>query len=271
MGMENHQGSYALVQFCPVPERLEFLNIGLVLVVPALNVVRIKFAGSSSRIDRLFGRQSKAYLDAIKRSFEVRLCDELKRSMGGSSFQEFVERRANDIRVTRLMSVRIGDIEADFSRLFDELVGDNGPVVREPRMRRKLREAFVSHQVDQFLDQPDDVELPEYGLKVSVPYGYQNGCYNLIDGMRVPANVNDGLREAGKRSMEGALIWKHFEQANCKRLVVVGDFAKQSNAFYQAVRDQFEGSNVSLYRLDDIRPLLNDILENAVLHGERAH
>jgi hypothetical protein len=269
--MEHHQGSYAIVQFCPVPERLEFLNIGLVMVVPSLDSIQVRFARGHSRIDRLFGKQSKAYLDALKESFEVRLRGELKRSIRESSFDIFIQRRANDIRVSRLLPVQVQDPELDFARLFDELVGEDGPVMREPRMRRKLREAFVSHRVEQFLERPSDVDLPEYGLKVSVPYGYQNGCYNLIDGMRVPSNVSDGLREAGKRSMEGGLIWKHFEKGACKRLVVVGDFAQQSNEFYNAVREQFEGSNVRLHRLDDMRPLLNDIIDNADEHGKIHH
>lgn len=266
--MEHYQGKYALVQFCPVPERLEFLNIGLALVVPELNFIGVRFARGHSRIDRAFGRQPKSYLDAIKDSFESRLRSELMRSPHGAGFDEFVQKRANDIRVSRLQPVQVSDVEADFERLFDELVGDDDRIVREPRVRQKLRDAFRQHKVEQFLDSPEDVDLPEYGLKVSVPYGYQNGCYNLIDGMRVPANVSEGLREAGKRSMEGGLIWRHFEHGQCKRLVVVGDFSQQPNAFYNAVKEQFEASNVRLHRLDDMRPLLKDILENADEHGK---
>lgn len=269
--MEHHQGSYALVQFCPVPERLEFLNIGLVLIVPSLDSIQVRFARGNARIDRVFGKQPRGYLDAVKNSFEVRLRDELKRSMHESSFDKFVQRRANEVRVSRLLPVQVQDPEADFDRLFDELVGDDDPIAREPRMRRKLREAFVANRVEQFLDRPDEVSLPEYGLKISVPYGYQNGCYNLIDGMRVPSSIGDGLREAGKRSMEGGLIWKHFEKGACKRLVVVGDFAQQSNEFYHAVKEQFEESNVGLYRLDDMRPLFKDILENAGTQGKIHH
>ena len=85
--------------------------------------------------------------------------------------------------------------------------------------------------------------------------------------MRLPAQPTEGLREAGKRAMEGSLIWKHFEQGPRKRLVVVGDFSKQSNGFYQAVRDQFRESNVVLHRLDDMRALIDDIQTQAQLHG----
>lgn len=266
--MEQYQGKYALVQFCPVPERLEFLNIGLLLVVPELDFVGIRFARGQSRIDRLFGKQRKSYLDAVKASFESRLRSELSRLPEGNRFDEFVERRANDIRVSKLLSIQVENVDADFNRLFDELVGEDDRAVREPRVRRRLRDAFVKHKVEQFLDSPEEVSLPEYGLKVSVPYGYQNGCYNLIDAMRIPNNVSDGLREAGKRSMEGGLIWRHFEHGHCKRLVVVGDFSQQSNAFYNAVKEQFEESHVRLHRLDDMRPLLNDIIDNAAEHGK---
>lgn len=268
MEKERHHGRYALVQFSPVPERLEFLNIGLVLIVPALEFVGIRFARGQARLERAFGRQSKSYLDAIKASFENRLRGELAKSPDGGSFDEFARRRANDVRISRFLPVMVSEGQSDFAQLFDELVGEDERPVREPRIRRRLREAFSANRVEQFLERPEEIDLPEYGMKVNVPYGYQNGCYNLIDGMRLSASVSEGLREAGKRSLEGGLIWKHFEGGACKRLVVVGDFAQQSNAFYHAVKEQFNESNVRLHRLDDMRPLLKDILENAEEHGK---
>jgi hypothetical protein len=67
--------------------------------------------------------------------------------------------------------------------------------------------------------------------------------------------------------MEGGLVWKHFQDMDVqKRLVVVGDFSNQSNEFYHAVSEQMEGAHVKLHRLDDLRPLLNDIKQNAALH-----
>lgn len=261
--MEQHQGKYALVQYCPVPERLEFLNIGLVLVVPEIAHVKVRFARGQARLDRAFGRQPKGYLDTLKVSFGERLRNELSNFRGDAAFDEFVQKRANEMRVSRLQSVCISDPLRDFDRLFEELVGDDEPASREPRMRRKLREAFVLHNVEHILDSPGDVELPEFGLRIHVPYGYQNGCYNFIDGMRLSASVSDGLREAGKRAMEGGLIWKHFQEGPCKRLVVVGDFSQQSNEFYHAVQSQFDEANVKLHRFDDMRPLLKDILDHS--------
>jgi hypothetical protein len=251
-----------------VPERLEFLNIGLVLLVPQLDFVGIRFARGQSRLDRVFGRQQRSYLDAIKEAFENRLRAELSKDAAGASLDEFARRRANDVRISQLLPVMVADPAVEFDNLFDELVGEDDPLIREPRMRRKLRDAFVAHKVEQFLDRPAELDLPEYGMKINVPYGYQNGCYNLIDGMRLSGGVNDALREAGKRAIEGGLIWKHFEQQeNAKRLVVVGDFGQHQNGFYQAVHERFDASNVKLYRLDDMRALFNDIVANAAEHG----
>lgn len=265
--MSKFQGKYALVQYCPVPERLEFVNIGLLLVVPDQPYLEIRFAKGQTRIERLFGKQSKAHLDLVKASFRSRLLDQFKLDPHGKHFDEFAARRANEIRLSPLQPILVSNASADFDELFASLVGDQDPIRREPPIRRKLREAFIKHGVESLLDKPDEIDLPEYELSLSVPFGYQNGCYNLIDGMRLPPQPAEGLKEAGKRAIEGSLIWKHFEQGPRKKLVVVGDFSRQSNGFYNAVRDQFSQAHVGLYRLDDMKPLYEDIQLQAKAHG----
>ena len=167
------------------------------------------------------------------------------------------------------MPIMVEDCEVELQKLFLELVGKENNPPREPRIRRKLKEAFARNGVEHYLDKPDEIALPEYGLKINAPYGYQNGCYNLVDGIRISDNISDGLREVGKKAIEGNLLWKHFEGAgpNCKRLIIVGDFSQQSNEFYHAVQDQMDDANVKLHRLDNLRPLLNDIEHNASLHS----
>lgn len=268
--MSRFQGKYALVQYCPVPERLEFVNIGLLLMVPNQPYLEVRFAKGQTRVERLFGKQSKAHLDALKASFRARLLDQFKLDPHGRHFEEFAARRANEIRLSPLQPILVTDVLADFDELFVSLVGEQEPVQREPQIRRRLREAFVKHGVDNLLDKPDEIELPEYDLSLSVPFGYQNGYYNLIDGMRLPPQAAEGFKEAGKRAIEGNLIWKHFENGPRKKLVVVGDFSKQSDGFYNAVKDQFAQANVGLYRLDDMQSLYDDIQLQARVHGRHS-
>lgn len=267
--MERKGGKYALIQFSPVPERMEFLNVGILLIVPELRYVGIKLSQSNARVERVFGRQPHAYLDVAKESFEHRLRAELSGSFDEERLSLFARKRANDIRLSPIMPLVVSDPESDLERLFAELVGKEAQQPRQPRIRRKLQEAFVKNRVEHYLEKPEEISLPEYGLKISAPYGYQNGCYNLIDGMRIPENVSDGLREVGKKAIEGNLLWKHFSDlnGNKKRLVVVGDFSKQSNEFYHAVEDQIRDANMKIYRLDNLRPLFEDIEKNAALHS----
>ena len=262
-------GKYALVQFCPVPERMEFLNIGVVLIVPELEYVGVKLSRSNARIDRVFGRQSSVYLDDVKGSFESRLLREFSERFDEEHISSFARKRANDVRISAIQSVMVDEPARSLEALFLELVGKDVAVSREPRIRKKLKEAFASNRVEHYLEKPEEIALPEYGLMINAPYAYQNGCYNLIDGMRISENISDGLREVGKKAIEGNLLWKHFENSgrDCKRLIVVGDFSQQSNAFYHAVEDQLQDANMKLYRLDDLAPLLNDIQANAALHS----
>jgi Protein of unknown function (DUF3037) len=267
--MERKSGKYALIQFCPVPERMEFLNIGVLLVVPEIKYVGIKIIASNARIDRIFGIQPNFYIDAVKKSFEYRLRSEFSNSFDQEEMELFSKKRANDIRLSPIMPIIVDDCEAVLSKLFLELVGRDENVPRQPRIQRQLKDAFAKFGVEHYLDRPSEIELPEYGLKIKAPYGYQNGCYNLVDGMRLPDNISDGLGAVGKKAMQGNLLWKHFsgQGENCKRLNIVGDFAKQSNEFYHAVEDQMKDANVKLYRLDNLRPLLSDIELNASLHS----
>ena len=262
--MQKIQGNYALVQYCPVPERLEFLNIGLMLLIPESGVLMVRFTSGPARIERIFGKQSKHQFDHLRRALKSRIFDHFQENLDGRGFEEFSARRANGVRLSPLQPILLSDAEEDFHELFDRLVGDQEPVRREPVIRKRLAQAFIDNRVVDKLEIPGDIEIPEYGLKFHIPFGYQNGFYNLIDGMKIPAQNGEGLREAGKRAMEGSLIWKHFDEQ--KRLVVVGDFEQQTNEFYNAVRHQFDIANIKLYRLDDMRPLLNDIETQAALH-----
>lgn len=266
--MEQHRSYYALVQYSPQPERMEFVNVGVVLFVADSGFIGVRFAEGVGRVERLFGKQSKSYLDALKIGLEHRLHSQFARGMSARELEDFSEKRANELRVSKPMPVSVDDPRRVLSELFEALVGEERPKPRELRIARRLRNAFEHAGVVHYLDARPEVELPEYGVKVSVPFGYQNGCYNLVDAMRLPSNVQEGMREAGKRAMEGSLVWRHYaHHASPKQLVVVGDFANQTNEFFHAVSEQMDQAHVKLHRLDDLRPLLHDIQQNAKLHA----
>jgi hypothetical protein len=260
--MDRYKGQYALVQFSPVPERFEFVNIGVMLIVPELNFIDVKFADGQRRVDKVFGKQSQFYLNSLKSSFESRLGFEFSRSVDSEGIVKFAEKRANEIRLSPLLPVMVKQPKVSLDEIFEDLVFDKPIAKKSASVRSLLKKEFSKSKVSKFLDKPEPIEIPQYELKISVPFGYQNGRYNLIDGMRMPENQDDGLREAGKMAFEGDVIWNHFEQS--KKLIVVGDFSKKTDGFYNVVKKQLNKSNVDVFRLDDMRPLLNQIQQNSM-------
>ena len=267
--MNRYPGYYALLQFSPIPERLEFLNFGVLLIVPELNYFGVRVAQTHGRIDRFFDRNSKLYLQDLKSGIGDRLRFEYEKTRSIKSIEEYAKRRANDIRVSEILSIAVSEPQKDLENLFLDLVGEDKMRHREPRMARKLRDAFSRENIFGLVDEnPPPVEIPEAGIQINAPFGYQNGAYNLIDGVRLGESANDAMKETGRKALEGGLLWKHFANENIKkRLIVVADFKNHSNEFYHAVGDMLSDNHVKLYRLDNIRPLIEDITHNASAHA----
>ncbi len=267
--MQRIQGSYALIQFSPVPERMEFLNVGVVLAVPELRFLDVRFANAHSRIDRFFKHPKNSYLNSAKESLGNRLRMSFERNFSLDDLEAFAAKRANELRISPFLPVAVSDPDAVLDSLFLELVGEDRPRVSRPRMHRVLKEAFERENVERLLDQkPSAVDLPDLGISIKAPYGYQNGAYNFIDGMHFGADRNEAMKEAGKRALEGNALAKLSDHSDKKmRLSVVADFSEQPQSFYDAVGEQLEINNVRLYRLDKLSPLLEDIKKNSEIHG----
>lgn len=263
-----HSGYYALLQYSPQPERQEFLNFGVLLVVPSLDFVEVEIAKGSARMERVFEGIPKSRFEDEKRGFGHRVKMEFARRRSLEALDELSRKLANDFRVSELRSVAVDNPSHQLKSLFEMLVGDELPKKMNKRISARIKDAFVAKRIVQYLDNPPAISIPEAGIQINAPFGYQNGAYNLIDGVRISGNPSEDMRETGRRAIEGGLLWKHFENsADKKRLVVVGDFSKHEDKFYDAVGDLLEENHVRLYRLDSLDPLLDDIRENAALHS----
>ena len=114
---------------------------------------------------------------------------------------------------------------------------------------------------------PAVVNLPE-GISVQTPFAYQNGAYNMIDGLQLNRDPKAAMREVGLRAFEGARLWKHTANSDHPtRLVAVADVGEQSEEFYEAVQEELFRNDVRLYRLDQLDPLIDDIEANSAAHG----
>ncbi|HBT42461.1 MAG TPA: DUF3037 domain-containing protein [Rhodospirillaceae bacterium] len=266
--MTKFSGFYSILQFCPEPSRLEYVNVGVFLVCADLNFVGVRFAESPRRVERLYGHQNHAVFNTLKEAFAERVRIEFANLKEVSRIEKFVSMRANKLRMSKVLPIALREPEEELESLYYELVGDDKTHTRRTSAKVKLRKLFKKAGVLAFLDTPEPVPLPEFGISVSAPYGYQNGTYNMIDPVRLDHEVpHDALKEAGQRAIEGGWLQKHFsEKQNGKRLVVVGDFNNQSDRFFKAVREVMSQHNVVLHRMDDLNPLLNDIKSHMTSH-----
>jgi len=219
----------------------------------------MRFAQNPKRVDQMFGHQQRAYLDALKKGIENRIRIELGEEWDLSRLKVFAESRANEIRLSKLQSIKIVDPEVDLADLFNSLVHDEAIVHRLPRVTAELRRKFEQAGVSKFLRKPKPIELPQ-GVTIEVPYAYQNGAFNLIDPVRLAGNSSDALAQASKRAVQGQWL-KEFSVSRGKpaQLVVVGEVAQQEPSFVNAVKEMMADHSVKFYEMKSVEQLVQDI------------
>ena len=94
-----YHGKYALIQFCPQPDRQEFLNVGLILSVPdAEEYLRVEFVEEPKRVERLFGNISDHYYHSVSEVIKFRI-DQGFRQSKPFDFDEFVDTFSNKVKL----------------------------------------------------------------------------------------------------------------------------------------------------------------------------
>ena len=261
--MRSKQGSYALLQYSPIPERLEFVNVGVVLFVPEESYVGVRYSRGLKRVERLYGKQPSGYFNTIKEAFASRLRLDFSGKIDAEKLQNFASSRANNLRMTRILSVAFDNAaEKELNTLFDVLVGEEFVRSRSPKLASELKRKFEQAGVASYVQKPAVVRLPE-GIEIDVPYGYQNGSLNLISPIRLSGDPEFALANASRQAIEGQWLKRHsVGSSEPKQLVVVGDFSDQKPAFISAVEDMMVQHDVKLYDWDNVEPLIADIREH---------
>lgn len=264
--MSDRQGYYALLQYSAMPERFEYVNIGVALFVPRNGQVFSRFSMGLRRVERMFGKQPHGYISVLKSDFEARLS-----KLEGSNFEsldKFANSRANKVRIANINPILIErSPEAELNELFDLLVGEDEIIPRRRRVSSELRDKFEVAGIEHYLDKPAPVKLPQ-GVTIDAPFAYQNGAYNLIDPVRLNGEASDALAQASERAVKGQWLRQaSIQTGKLQQLIVVGDFSQTDDGFRHAVEEMMREHTVKLYDLDRVEPLVEDIRKNAQLHG----
>ena|SRR5690554_7517192 len=121
---DNYNGYYSLIQFCPVLERAERLNVGVLLFCPGRNYIATRMLPNSQRIQSIFGHDSvdeKRFTMVLQGLFD-RISIEKDRVQTLGDLKAFIRTRANNLRLTAPNPIRVTNPKEQLTSLFDELV-----------------------------------------------------------------------------------------------------------------------------------------------------
>lgn len=271
----NHpvKGYFCLVQYCPDLARREVANIGVLLFSPEHKFLEARLASSNQRVRRFFGDHADHYkhVNAMKAAFTERLRVEKREFSSLEDLTLFVTTRANRIVLTPPKAVRVVNPARDLEALYATLVDE--PSLSTQVAEASIRDLPLRKRLDQVLLMPDlapkirtsiHVQVPVLKCEVEMPFGYQNGRFNLIQPSSFPQKSITKVREAACRlAVEGDSLFQYQDpHLGELQLVVVADFKHTGDEGAAALKDMFGEYKVKLYTPDTLVELEQEIREH---------
>lgn len=269
------KGYFCIVQYCPDIARQEAANVGVLLFSPEHQFLSARMAVDEKRERRFFkgAADQPGHLATMKNALLERLRVEKAEFRTLEDLQRFVDTRANKVILTPPKAVRVTVPEDDLDRLFTQMVEEpqmmtmtEARVPRAATLRFRLDQAFSRDDIAGKIRRKVSVDVPVLHRKVEVPYGYQNGRFNLIQPVNFTQKTVQSITEhACQYAVEGDSIFHHPDaKVGEMQLVVVADFVQGAAEGREAVRDLLAEYHVKLYTQEN----LADLEEDIVLHGK---
>jgi hypothetical protein len=219
-----NKGYYSLIQFCPDRSRAEAVNLGVALFCPSVKFIGALFAQGNRRAAKLVGYENvhRTALNGAKRAIERRLVIDRDRFESLDDFQQFIDSRANILRMTDPRPVKVMDPAKDLESLFAELV--DGVVHRSQRRPEvpALDKVFRKLEEQGKAKLDVTVKVPVIGRSLHVPYSYCNHVPRLVLPHRFSQLEGQALQSAMRLAIEGDLLHRHgINGANEAKLIVV--------------------------------------------------
>lgn len=265
------KGYFCIVQYCPDHARKEVANVGVLLFSPEHGFLEARLDTSNQRVRRFFGSNDihAKHVRLMKDAFLERIHVEKAEFSGLDDLMTFVQTRANRIILTNPKAVRVMNPNDDLQALYATLVAE--PTADDEDMVE--HEFSLEERIDHALSVPDlankirtgiRIEVPLLKKYVDVPFGFQNGRFNLIQ----PASFNQAKvstvkDKACRFAVEGRSLYEHRDaQLGELQLVVVADFEKTGNEGKEAVAELFREYQVKLYTPETLDNLKEEIRQH---------
>jgi hypothetical protein len=264
--MNPTKGYYSLIQYCPDLGRLEAANVGVLLFCPERHFLQARTSRGNRRINRFFGAEGHDWerINAFKKGLEERLESEGARIDTLEQLEDFIAGRANLLQITPPRPMKVTDPAKDLDALYDELIGvpERAASGAGPRsLRRKLAKKLSAPRVAAKVRHDIQVCVPILQKEVQIPYGYQNGRFNLITPVQFAAADTDrSVNTACKYAVEGRSLFEcPDENLGPLQLVIVGQFRRRDHESPALVKRILEQHDVKLYRASELPELIHEI------------
>ncbi|MDB5344788.1 MAG: hypothetical protein JWP89_3165 [Schlesneria sp.] len=264
--MKFHKGFYSLIQYCPDPARLEAANVGVLLFCPELKFLSAQMSSDNRRVQQFFGRTDHDWkqIRLFKDGMEERIAREATKIRTREELQLFIDSRANLIRITPPVPMRISSPNDDLRELFELLVGRRttaAPHAPKKRFQTVVAERLRNARLGNKLTEDVPVDVPYLKKPVAFPFGFQNGRFNLIQPVSfVAEDPDDSVRKALPYAFEGESIYGHpHEKFGQLKLIVVGEFQTKQDDARATVSKILEKHHVRLVPNDQLDTLVQEI------------
>ena len=261
-------GYYSLIQYCPDPAKLEAASVGVALFDPASRQFDFKSAGVR-RAHTFFGRDkigSDQFADLMS-SFAARLKRAGRGFVTADDIAAFAATLAGEIVMSLPRPVAIDVFDTRLVDLATQLIGWSERVVTDSESgsaRSRLISEFRKPSYRRLVQENVRVTLPSFDQNLVMPYGYQNGRYNLIKPVNFATPGNVGLLEkTGVISLKAQELYEASGPHGPMQLVVVADFKPNQESVNRHVRQTLEKAQAKFYTAESLPQLLAEIRDHA--------
>jgi hypothetical protein len=261
--MKPSKGYYSLIQYCPDLGRLEAANVGVLLFCPERQFLKALTSRSNSRIIRFFGSAGHDWvrINSFKKGLEDRIALEGPQIQTVEQLEKFIAQRANLLQITPPRPMKVTDPENDLGELCREFLREAVHRTSTRTFRQFLDKKLTSAGLEPKIRRGIKVTVPVLQKEVEIPFGFQNGRFNLINPVRFEAaNPEQSVTTACKYAVEGRSLYENPDpELGELQLVVVGKFRPKDHDSPPRVKRVFQDYGVKLFRTSDLPQLIEEI------------
>lgn len=257
-------GYLSLIQYCPNGIRMECANVGVLLFCPARDFLKARVAPDMRRAVKFLGPDNPDHvrLNLFKSGVRDRVEIEKPNLRTLAALENFISAYAGRFPLTKPRPMRVGDPQQDLDRLYAELVED-GRSAQRPKLHAYLRREFRRAGVADKVQTDVEVSVPSFQRQVTIPFGYKDERYHLIQPAKFLAPQDkDLMTTACRYAVEGRSLYDNPDpRLGPLQLVVVGNFPAGRPAGAEVVRHILSEHHVKLYTFHELDRLVSEIRE----------